>query len=248
MAEALIAKLKGDQIIASDIDPERLSYLKRKYKIKTTKSNLDAFEHAETVILAIKPQHMAEALESLKTRKLGKKKKLVISIAAGIPLKYIEHKLPGNECLRAMPNNACLIGEGITALTSGNRVANKIFKTVGEVVEIQEEYFDVVTGLSGSGPAYVYRFIRALVNAGIVNGLKEEIARKLALQTVLGSAKTAKESKMDLEKLCEMVASPGGTTIEGLKVLDELGLEEMMSKAVQKASEKSKVLSEKWAI
>jgi pyrroline-5-carboxylate reductase len=259
MAEALISRLKSPQsIIASDVAKKRLNYLKRKYKIKISKDNLSAFRFGEIVILAVKPQNIAEVLDEIgmvRGMGYGVRKKLVVSIAAGIPLSYLQKKLPGIPVVRAMPNNPCLVGMGITGLARGKAVsrdlykkAKEIFERVGEVVEIPEKWMDALTGVSGSGPAFVYQCIEALASGGMAVGLPENIAAKLALQTVLGAAATAKETGKSPGKLREMVASPGGTTIEGLKVLKKYKFSQALTKAVIAAAKKSKVLSKRWTL
>lgn len=253
MAEAIIARLEFPQnIVASDVAKKRLEYLKKKYKIKIAKNNLEAFRAGEIVILAIKPQDMAEMLEELRaeSREL-RGQKLIISIAAGISLKYLQKKLPGFAVVRAMPNNPCLVGVGITALAKGKAVGSKafkkakeVFRAVGEVVEVPEKWMDAVTGLSGSGPAFVYQTIEALTAGGASAGLPKALAAKLALQTVLGAAITLKETGKSPEELREMVTSPGGTTIEGLKVLEKMKFIPALVEAVKTAAEKSKKLSQ----
>jgi len=251
MAEALIARLKSHSIIASDINTGRLQYLKKRYRTKIAEDNQSAFLFGEIIVLAVKPQQMAEVLNNLGTGT----KKLIISIAAGIPLSYLQKKLPGFSIIRAMPNNPCLIGEGITALAAGKKVGRKemikavaLFNSVGEVLEVPEKWMDAVTGLSGSGPAFVYLMIEALIKGGIQAGLPERAAAKLALQTMIGAAKTVKQTGRTPAELREMVTSPGGTTIEGLDVLKKAAAAEAVARAVVEASRKSRRLSQKWTL
>jgi len=251
MAEALISRLPHG-VFVSDIKKDRLAYLKKKYKVKIAKNNLEAFNLGQIVVLSVKPQQIAEVLGELGTQKTAK---LIVSIAAGIPLGYLQKKLPGLPIVRAMPNNPCLVGAGITALAKGNSVkadhfkkVAAIFKTVGEVIEIPEKWMDAVTGLSGSGPAYVYKVIEALVEGGVASGLPKKAAAKLALQTVLGSAKTIKITGKSPEELGEMVTSPGGTTIEGLKLLDKNKFKKILAQAVVVAAKKAKTLSQLWTL
>ena len=256
MAEALICRLGTKNIIASDRDARRLKYIKAAYGIKISESNVEVFNSAEIVVLAVKPQSIAEVLSEIGSSGIGGgKKKLIISIAAGIPIGYLQKKLPGCLIIRAMPNNPCLVGQGITALAKGKgtgrrelTVARKIFESVGEVIEAPEKWLDAVTGLSGSGPAYVYQMIEAMTAGGIAAGLPEKIAARLALQTVLGAAMTVKETGRDPGELRTMVTSPGGTTIEGLNVLARRKFSQAVVEAVGAAAKKSRVLSEKWAI
>jgi len=253
MAEALILKLESPQNInVSDLDKKRLLQLRRKYGIKIAKDNGAAFKSGKIIILAVKPQNMAGVLGEigeLGNRGIGER--LIISIAAGISLSYLQKKLPGMPIIRAMPNNPCLVGCGITALAKGKLVskaaykeAEKIFKAVGEVVSVPEKWMDAVTGLSGSGPAFVYQAISALILGGVAASLPKKLAQKLALQTVLGAAATvAKTGKTPLE-LIKMVASPGGTTVEGLKILQKYKFTRALKEAVVAAARKSKKLSQ----
>ncbi|MFH1825975.1 MAG: pyrroline-5-carboxylate reductase [bacterium] len=252
MAEALIAKLSApSEIVVSDINPKRLVYLKKKYKVKTTRSNAEAFAFGQVVILAVKPQDMEKILRNSKFE--IRNSKLAISIAAGIPLSYLQKKLPGLAIVRAMPNNPCLAGKGITALAKGKKVSAKmlkqakaIFEKVGKVEVVPEKLLDAITGLSGSGPAFVYQTIEALENGGIEAGLPRPLAAAFARQTVWGAAATVVETGLDPQELRKMVTSPGGTTIEGLKVLKKGRVSASLAKAVKAAAKKSKQLAKKW--
>ncbi len=255
MAEALIARLGSSQkVIASDVKKVRLNYLRKKYKIRVAKSNLEVFRSGSIIILAVKPQNMAKVLEELRAQGTEHRtQKLVISIAVGIPLKYLQKKLPGLPIVRAMPNNPCLVGMGITALTKGRSVnrglfrkAGVIFEKVGGVVRVPEKWMDGVTGLSGSGPAFVYQMMEALTSGGIAAGLPKNVAAMLALQTVLGSAVTVKGTGKSPRDLRIMVTSPGGTTMEGLKVLNKRKFSRALRDAVVAAAKKSKALNRKW--
>jgi len=258
MAEALIARLKGHSILASDISAQRLQSLGKKYKIGTTSDNAAALAFGDIVILAVKPQQMAEVLAGLKgqgSRGRGQGSKIIISIAAGIPLGYLHKKLPGMAIIRAMPNNPCLIGEGITALAGGKRTSVKdikkagvIFKSVGQVLEVPEKWMDAVTGLSGSGPAFVYQVIEGLIDGGRKAGLPKALAAELALQTLIGAARTAKASGSTPAELTAMVASPGGTTIEGLAVMKKQRTAHSLSLAVLAAAKKSALLTKRWTL
>lgn len=257
MAEALIVRLaQSEQIIFSDKDPKRHRYLGENCRVAGVKTNQEAFEAAEIVIFSVKPQHMAEPLDEIKHHGVRQKnQKLIISIAAGIPLEYLQTKLSGYPVIRAMPNNPCLVGAGITALSKGKRVnqvhfgmAERIFRAVGEVVEVPEKWMDAVTGLSGSGPAFVYLMIEMLCEGGRAVGLPAHLAEKLALQTVLGAAQTAKQTNKTPHELTAMVASPGGTTVEGLEVLKKYKTPQAIVLAVKAAAKKSAILSKRWGI
>lgn len=252
MAEALLSRLDPSLVMASDVNANRLKFLKKKYRVAVTEDNIKAFCFGEVVILAVKPQQMAQVLNEAASR-VASSPKLVISIAAGMPLDYLQKKLPGFPIIRAMPNNPCLVGTGITALAKGKKAgaadlkkAKAIFGAVGEVLEVPEKWMDAVTGLSGSGPAFVYQVIDGLIQGGKDSGLPNKIAEKLALQTILGAAETVKRSGLSAKELCKMVASPGGTTIEGLAVLEKHKTVEAFKSAVSAAARKAKRLSRDW--
>lgn len=253
MAESLIARQKdASNIIASDIDPKRLELLKKKFGIKTAKNNLNAFNAAQVVVLAVKPQHLKIVLDEISNfvEPLVLAEKTIVSIVAGVKVSSLEKWLKGAMVIRAMPNNPCLIGQGITALAKGKsvtaesmRTVEDIFRKVGAIEIVPEKWMDAVTGLSGSGPAFVYQTIEALTAGGVKSGLPPKIALRLALHTVLGSAQTALLSGKTPKELCVMVASPGGTTMEGLKVLEQNNFTQILSAAVEAAAKKSKKLS-----
>ncbi|MFH1386799.1 MAG: pyrroline-5-carboxylate reductase [bacterium] len=255
MAEAIFSRLtSGNTIIVSDIDKKRLATLKRKYKITVASDNAAAFSAGEVVVLAVKPQQMGEVLGNVKCQMTNDKlRKVIISIAAGVPTKYLQDKLPGCQIVRAMPNNPALVGAGITAIAKGSRITHyalritkKIFASVGEVVEIPEKMMDGATGLSGSGPAYVYQMIEAMTAGGVKVGLPAKIAAKLAVQTVFGAAAAVKETGIEPKELRAMVTSPGGTTIEGLNVLERREFSRAVIEAIESAAAKAKILTEKW--
>ena len=267
MAEALLkgilseristeSQLRISDIFVSEISKDRLQYLKENKNIAVLDNekilhlysdNQQVAKLSEVVILAVKPQDIDKVVEEIEIDK----GKLVISIAAGITLGYLQESLPNAAVIRSMPNNPALVSAGITAFAPGKNVsqeqlnlAKRLFETVGEVIEVKEELMDAVTGLSGSGPAYVYLMIEALAEAGEKLGLGKQEAEKLAVETVLGAAKTAKETGKPAKELREMVASPGGTTREGLKVLEERKFSEALIEAVKAAAAKSKKLSQ----
>jgi pyrroline-5-carboxylate reductase len=254
MAEALIkgllkAKYPADKILASDISAERRSYLAEAYEIKVTADNQEAADFGETIILAVKPQFLREAVKNLKV----KTSRLIISIAAGITIGYLEEHFKENPVIRAMPNNPALVGAGITALASGSQIkkdhletARRIFEAVGSVVEISENLMDAVTGLSGSGPAFVYLFLEAMAEAGEGLGITKSLAEKLALETIWGSAETMKKTKKSPRELREMVTSKGGTTQEGLRVLEEQNFKAALISAISAAARRAGELSKEW--
>jgi pyrroline-5-carboxylate reductase len=254
MAEALIkgilaaGTVRAGQLSATDISGDRLEYLKKTYGIIVQKSNKDAVSGADVVLLCVKPQVMDKLLEEIAPATGSGK--LVISIAAGITLARIEKALTaGPRVVRVMPNTPALVLAGAAALAGGKNatsddlaVAQSIFNSVGRAVVVEEKLMDAVTGLSGSGPAYVFMIIDALSDAGVKAGLPRQLALELAAQTVYGSAKMVIETGEHPGKLRDMVTSPGGTTIEGLHALEKGKLRATLMNAVEAATARSKEL------
>ena len=254
MAEALVKGIlaagaaKAGQVFMTDISADRLEYLKKTYGIITQKSNKDAASQAEVILLCVKPQVIDQVLEEIATA--VDSSKLVISIAAGITLARIEKTLTANpRVVRVMPNTPALVQAGATALAAGKTatpadvaIARQIFGAVGRAVVVEEKLMDAVTGLSGSGPAYVFMIIDALSDAGVKAGLPRQLALELAAQTVYGSAKMVLETGEHPGKLRDMVTSPGGTTIEGLHALEKGKLRATLMNAVEAATARSKEL------
>ena len=216
------AKLAGaDQVIASDpIDTARSSFA-RETGAKTTASNLAAVKFASVLLLAVKPDQVADVLKEIRGE--FTENHLLISIAAGVTLARLEGGLgSGARVIRVMPNTPALVGASATAYAPGKnataedgRLAQKLFSAIGVAFQLKESLLDAVTGLSGSGPAYVYLMIEALSDGGVAAGLPRDVATKLAAQTVLGGAKMVLETGQHPGALKDMVTSPGGTTIEG---------------------------------
>lgn len=254
MGEALIGGIVAGGVFSSadvtvtDVVPDRLTYLKDKYGVNATAENTKAVKGAQIVILAVKPQSMPGVLKELSA--FIDKTKLVISIAAGITIPFLEERLKkGSRVIRAMPNTPALIGEGAAALAPGGNiseddlaVAREIFEAVGTTVVVDEALMDAVTGLSGSGPAYGFVIMDALSDAGVLMGLSRDIARKLAAQTLLGAAKLYLTTGKHPAELRDMVTSPGGTTIAGLKALEQGGLRAALISAVEAATLRAKEL------
>lgn len=237
------------EIVCSDVDQKKLSQLKARKKVQVAKNNADAAASADTILIAVKPPVVDSVLADISP--VLSKEQLVISIAAGVTLKNIESKLPdGVPVIRAMPNTPCLLGYGATALSFGSRagskhveIAEKIFGAVGETIHVQENLMDAVTGLSGSGPAYVYLIIEALADAGVSVGLPREAAQMLAGQTVLGAAAMVIETEVHPAQLRDMVTTPAGTTIAGLNALERGKLRATIVDAVQAATNRARELS-----
>jgi pyrroline-5-carboxylate reductase len=240
--------ISPQSITVSDIVPERLGYLEEKYWVKVTADNKKAIKNADIIILAVKPQNMADVLEDMSD--MIDKNKLLISIAAGITIKFIEKYCKKNvRIIRAMPNTPALVGEGATALALGNNateddlaLARHIFSSVGITVIVQEDLMDAVTGLSGSGPAYGFIIIEALSDAGVKMGLSRDIALTLSAQTLLGAAKLYLKGDKHPAELKDMVTSPGGTTIAGIKAIEDGKLRATLISAVEEATLRSKEL------
>jgi pyrroline-5-carboxylate reductase len=257
MGEALISGilsskvLKPSQISAFDIDQNKVKHAKKRFGINAAKESSSVVKGSRAVLLAIKPQFLIEALKEIQP--FVNSKQLFISIAAGVTLGTLEKALRPAHCVRAMPNNPCLVGEGVSAIvfgegvSSGERVfVNKLFSGVGEVVEAEERFMDVITALSGSGPAFIYNVIEGLAKAAEELALPQQLALKLAVQTVLGAAVTVKKTQLTPKELREMVASPGGTTIEGLKVLERREFGKVLAEAVGAAAQRAKELSQQF--
>lgn len=241
---------RPEEITVHDIRRERLDHFRDRYHVAVSKDIETAIEGSDIVILAVKPQNMEEVLPEIAGTVAGR---LVISIAAGVTLGFMEGILGEKaRVIRVMPNTPALIGEGATALAGGRNAtegdiaaARRIFDSVGMTVVVEEELIDAVTGLSGSGPAYGFIIIEALARAGIDQGLEAEDALKLAAQTMLGAAKLCLRGDRTPAQLTEMVTSPGGTTVEGIKALRAGKIEETLAAAVAAATQRSKELGRK---
>jgi len=206
-----------------------------------------AVMQAQVVVLAVKPQILPKVLAGI--QEFARPGHLIISIAAGISLKALEEALPACRVIRVMPNAPTLVGAGMAALAPGSGITPEdlaltleLFKAAGEVVVVEERLMDAVTGLSGSGPAFVAVFIEALTDGGVKMGLPRALAHTMALHTVLGSARLCHEEELHPALLKDLVTSPGGTTIAGLHALESSGFRGAVMDAVTAAAEKSKEL------
>jgi pyrroline-5-carboxylate reductase len=230
MATALIHGLlethtaRAEQLLVSDVRPEGLEHLRQRYGVATTNDNRSACTR-DVVVLSVKPQTFAALLPEIAPH-IGEQR-LVISIAAGVPLQAIEQCLPKARVVRAMPNTPALVSEGATALAAGARataddlaLATSIFASVGRVVQVDDAHMDAVTALSGSGPAYVFLLAEALARAGAELGLDPQTAAVLAAQTLYGAGKLLVQSSEAPSELRRKVTSPGGTTAAGIGVLE----------------------------
>ncbi len=254
MAEALIkgilqsGTVSPKNLHASDIRDTQLKKLQKTYGIKACRNNTELVSQVKTVVLSVKPQNMEKVLPEVAT--VITRQHLIISIAAGIATEYIARHLNGEiPIIRVMPNTPALIQEGASVLSAGSyatethlKRAQKLFSAVGTTAIVDESLMDAVTGLSGSGPAYVFLFIEALADAGVKAGLPRSVALPLATQTCLGAAKMVSATGMHPGQLKDMVTSPGGTTISGLHKLETGGLRGTVMNAVEAAAARSREL------
>ncbi|HZS34249.1 MAG TPA: pyrroline-5-carboxylate reductase [Methylomirabilota bacterium] len=241
--------IPSDHLLAADVRKERLQELRERYQLHVTTDNTMLVRGADVVILAVKPQILREVLEEIAPVTPGK---LLISVAAGVSTEAIRRHLPpGPRLIRAMPNTPALVLEGATALARSSglqagdiETGREIFEAVGRVVVLEEEMMDAVTGLSGSGPAYIALVVEALADGGVKVGLDRQTAMTLAMQTVLGAARLLIETGMHPGQLKDMVSSPGGTTIAGIHTLEAGGLRRTLIDAVERATHRSRELGQ----
>lgn len=255
MGEALIRGLTktglvpAAHLLAADVRADRLEELRRLYGVVVATDNTALVRQADVVILAVKPQILREVLEEIAPATPGK---LLVSVAAGVATGEIRRYLPpGTRLIRVMPNTPALVLEGATAIARAAGLAEgdldvvrQIFEAVGRVVVLDEGMMDAVTGLSGSGPAYIALVVEALADGGVRVGLDRQTAMTLAMQTVLGTARLLIETGMHPGQLKDMVSSPGGTTIAGIHTLEAGGLRRTLIDAVQRATQRSRELGE----
>jgi pyrroline-5-carboxylate reductase len=259
MAGALIGGMvrsklvPGKSIVATRRSAEALAELQRKWGVRTTTDNRKAVAGADIVILAVKPQMAKKVLEEL-SGAVGRRQ-LVISIMAGVTTAAISKALRvDGPVVRAMPNTPCLADAGATAICAGARAADKdltkaeaVFRSVGLAVRLPESALDAVTGLSGSGPVYLYMVIEAMTDGGVKMGIPRAVAARLAAQTVFGAAKLVIESGKHPALLKDEVTTPGGTAISAIHVLESRGLRSVLIDAVEAATRRSQELSKLFA-
>jgi len=257
------------ELMASDIDRRRRQRLKRIFRIDVTGSNSEVARSAHALLIAVKPQNIDEVLTELTAspqqgasaskakdaRTIGDnshlRKRLIISIAAGITIGRLASALGRDaRIIRVMPNAPAMVGEGMAALVpapgasrADQTFALKIFSAVGDAVALKDEtMLDAVTALSGSGPAYLYLFVKALADAAVAEGLPAELATRMALKTVRGAEINMRQSRLDAAELIRIVASPGGTTEAALHKFVESGFSDIVAGAVHAAAERSREL------
>ncbi len=253
MAMALIqGALRANLCSASEITVSSRSRAGLESLVSTTgvraaASNAEAVREADTVMLCVKP---TDALNALQEAGDGLDGRLLISVVTGLKIATLRQAAPGCRIIRAMPNTAAMVGRSATAVAMDSdatredaAAAERVFGAVGEVFTVGEDQLDAVTGLSGSGPAFVYLVMEALSDGGVAAGLPRKLAQDLAIQTVAGSAEMAGSTKEHPALLREMVASPGGTTIAGLAVLESAAVRSAFINAVKAAAVRSRELS-----
>lgn len=240
------------QLLVSDKHQERLTKISEEFGLKCYASNKDLVRNCQIILLAVKPQSIRGVLLEVKTE--IRDDHLMISIAAGIPLKMIK-SIIGREIplIRVMPNTPALIQRGVSALASGRlatsghmEIARGIFDAVGDTVIVGEEMMDAVTAISGSGPGYIFKIMECFVEAGEKLGFDRETSTRLVVETIMGSAHLVRESEKSLSQLREMVTSPGGTTAAALAVLEERGLDSIIREAVEAACRRGAELGENY--
>lgn len=251
MGEALVAGLlRGNlvepvELFVSDVDPKRRDYLQQEMRVNTSGDNIAVVKTADIIILAVKPYVIIPLLREIAPA--ARREHTFISIAAGVTLDQLQacfaDQIP---VIRAIPNTPCLVGEGATALSAGQYAddenmekARTIFAAAGRVVDVPENLLDVVTGLSSSGPAYMYLLLEGFIDGAVRLGLPRDMARVLIAQTMLGAAKMILETGEHPGKLKDMVTTPGGTTMAGLFTLEEGGVRALMMKAVAEAARRA---------
>ncbi len=254
MGSAVIFRLAGqnaENINVYDIDTNKIKNLQKSINIKPVASVADIIKTSEIIFIAVKPDNTQDVLDQIKGCQISFDEKIFVSIAAGIKISTIEKSLGNNaRVIRVMPNTPALHGEGMSVLSPNSNISDEtlesvkeIFSLTGQITVLPEKLMDAATGVSGSGPAYVFTFIQALTDGGVKMGLPRKEAQLLAAQTVMGAAKMVLEGKEPIE-LRGKVTSPGGTTIDAVHVLEKSGFSGIVMDAVQAAALKSKALGE----
>jgi len=234
-----------DRILASDISGERRKHVSKTFDIQTFEENPSLVDQSNVIFLAVKPQAIPRVLDNIGAN-MGPEK-LLISIVAGVPIQTLSAGLPkGPRIVRTMPNTPVTVMEGAMAIASNSlahpedlETVETLFHPIGRTVRVEEKLIDAVTGLSGSGPAYVFMILEALADGGVKMGLSRDVAETLAAQTLMGSAKLFLETRTNPGELKCMVTSPGGTTIAGIHELEKGGIRAALMNAVESATKRS---------
>ena len=246
----LVANKGGNKnILCVDKNATRASYVGRKFGIRICRSIQEVFAGSEILIVAVKPQDVPSVLPQMKNAAKGK---LLISICAGITTKALERHIPRVAFIRVMPNMPAQVGRGVSAFSLGafatkrdSAIVKKIFSSIGEVVEVKESLMDAVTAISGSGPAYFFFLVEALLSSAQKMGIPKKIARVLAVETALGSALLLKDSKLDIVSLRKKITSKGGTTEAAFNVFKKKKLKSILDSGFRAAAQRSRKLSRK---
>ena len=254
MGEALLSGLLRsgigtDQLMITERRPDRAKELTERYAVDVV-DNIEAAEVADTLVLVVKPQDMGALLEEVAgSLRPGA---LVVSLAAGITTQFLEARLPGGTpVVRVMPNTPALVDEGMAAISGGQHCdeahlaeAESLLQAVGKVVRVPEKYQDAVTAISGSGPAYIFYVVEAMIEAGVLLGLPRATSNELVVQTLVGAAKMLKETGEHPTVLRENVTSPAGTTVAALRQLDDHKVRAAFLSAMEAARDRSRELAE----
>lgn len=229
-------------IKASDVSEERRKHMSSFNNVTVTCSNTQVTNDSDIVFIAVKPQNIDNVLEQIRDTE-----KLIVSIAAGVSLRRLETNLKKARLIRVMPNTPCLVGEmaggfslGVRAKKEDGDMLKKLLKKSGYIFQLDEELLDVVTALSGSGPAFISYIIKAMADGATKQGLPKNVAKKLAIQTVLGTGKLLRDMDFSPEDLIEMVSSPSGTTIAGRQVLENSDVKDILEKTIAVATERGR--------
>ena len=254
MAEAIVSRLlqqniyNDSQVLISEPIASRCQYWQTKYQVSTTNNNQKVLDNSQIVLLAIKPQIFASVTSTLIIN-TQINIPLILSILAGVTLGKLGQQFPQLPIVRVMPNTPALVGQGMSAISSNQLVSESQLQTaislleaIGSVIPVAESMMDAVTGLSGSGPAFVALMIESLADGGVASGLPRKIALELAVQTVLGTAQLVKQENLHPALLKDQVTSPGGTTIAGVAQLEDKGFRSAVISAVKAASKRSQEL------
>lgn len=246
MAKAIINGLLDSHLLEAEDMCVSTPNISQPYKgITFTNNNQDILSKCEYVVLAVKPQVFKEISKDFVKNNC----KCVISIMAGVNTDTIAKSCNCKQVVRIMPNTPCSIGEGVSAITSYNADADsdsfveRIFKTISKIVRVEEKYFDAVTSISGSGPAYVYYFIKAMIDGGVKGGLSFEQSKELTIATMIGASKMVANSSEDLDLLIQKVCSKGGTTVQAIDTFREKSVDKSIIEGIDKCRKRSEELS-----
>ncbi|GKX31823.1 pyrroline-5-carboxylate reductase [Vallitalea longa] len=246
MIKGIAGSLKDVELVYTDVNKDRLEQIKSEIGYSYVNSNAECVKNSKYVILAVKPQYYQQVLDDIK--EVVTSENIIISIAPGINIEYLKNNLGKNiKIVRAMPNTPALVGQGMSAISFSDddyeiiekEMVNNIFKSFGEMVELPEHLMNAVVAVSGSSPAYVYMFIEAMADAGVLFGLPRDTSYKLAAGSVLGSAKMVLETGRHPGELKDAVCSPGGTTIEAVSELEKNGFRSAVIEAMKSCYNKT---------